>query len=128
MIGMFVPNIKALVSLEEAMADWRQVVITSQPAANPDFVRATCDEIVNRARMLSTTSNLNFPEVAAFLLTRSRAWVLGGLPVNNVMAKIPKTLGDLGLMKIAEGGQHGEPLSTADLKSALARPKHRTTQ
>jgi hypothetical protein len=117
-----------LVTLEEAMADWRQVVITTQPTANPDFVRATCDEIVNRARFLSTASKLNFPEVAAFLLTRSRAWVLGGSSVNSIMPRMPKTLGDLGMMKIAEGGQHGEPLSATDLKQALARPKHRTIQ
>lgn len=117
-----------LVSLEEAMDDWRRVACTAQPAANADYVRTVCDEIVNRARMLSETSKLNFPEVAAFLLTRSRAWILGGTPINNIGAKMPKTLGDLGMMKIAEGGAHGGPLSVTDLKSALARPTNRIIQ
>lgn len=117
-----------LVTLEQAMDDWRRVACQCQPAANADYVRTVCDEIVNRARMISMSSALNFPEVAAFLLTRSRAWILGGLPINNVGAKMPKTLGDLGMMKIAEGGAHGGPLSTADLKSALARPVNRIIQ
>jgi hypothetical protein len=117
-----------LVTLEDAMADWRRVACTAQAAVNPDYVRTVCDEIVNRARMLSTTSKLNFPEVAGFLLTRSRAWILGGLPINQIGAKMPKTLGDLGLMKIAEGGVNGEPLPVEDLKSAMARPQHRIIQ
>ena len=110
---------KQLVSLEEAMSDWRQVAITCQPTANADYVRTVCEEIVRRARLLSEQSALRFPEVAAFLLTRSRSWVLGGLPIQKIGEKLPKTLGDLGMMKLAEGGEDGEPLSGDELKKAL---------
>lgn len=119
---------KIVATLEEAMADWRRVACMMQPGVNADYVRTVCEEIVNRARILSTQSVLNFPEVAAFLLTRSRAWVLAGLPVNKIGGKLPKTLGDLGMMKIAEGGQNGEPLSVENLKQALALPAIRTLQ
>lgn len=116
------------IPLNEAMQDWRRVVHHAQPMTNADYVRTVCEEIVRRAQLLSTNSRLNFPEVAAFLLMRSRAWVLGGLPVQKIGEKLPKTLGDLGMMKIAEGGANGEPLSVNELKSALARPKIRTLQ
>ena len=111
---------KELVTLEEAMADWRQVVITCQPTANADYARTVCEEIVRRARLLSESSALRFPDVAGFLLTRTRSWVLGGLPVQKIGDKLPKTLGDLGMMKLAEGGEDGEPLSGDELKRALA--------
>lgn len=106
-------------TLEEAMADWRHVAVTCQPTANADYVRTVCEEIVRRAQLLAETSALRFPEVAGFLLTRTRAWVLGGLPVGQIGAKLPKTLGDLGMMKLAEGGENGEPLSADELKKAL---------
>lgn len=126
--GVPVPGAAELVRLEEAMADWRRVVCTTQPGVNADYVRTVCEEIVRRAKILAETNPIRFEDVAAFLLTRSRAWVLGGMPVNRIGHKLPKTLGDLGMMKIAEGGQNGEPLSVEDLKIALARPKHRTMQ
>lgn len=112
---------EGLVSLEEAMADWRRVALTCQPHLNADYVRTVCEEIVRRAEHLSTTSHLEFGKVAAFLLTRSRSWVLGGLPVGEIGGKMPKTLDDLGMMKIAEGGQEGQPLTKAELKKATKR-------
>lgn len=114
-----------LVSLEEAMADWRRVALTCQPHLNADYIRTVCEEIVRRAQILAETSPLEFGKVAAFLLTRTRAWVLGGLPVGDIGGKLPKTLGDLGMMKIAEGGEDGEPLSGDELKRALKGPKKR---
>lgn len=112
-----------LTTLEEAMADWRQVAITCQPTANADYVRTVCEEIVRRARLLSEQSALRFPEVAGFLLTRSRAWVIGGLPVQKIGEKLPKTLGDLGMLKLAEGNDTGGPLDGAELKAALAHKR-----
>ncbi len=111
---------KELVTLEEAMADWRQVVITCQPTANADYVRTVCEEIVRRARLLAESSHLRFPEVAAFLLTRSRSWVLGGLPVQKIGEKLPKNLHDLGMLKLAEGSEDGGPLSGKELQSAMS--------
>lgn len=110
------------------MDDWRRVALTGAPAANPDYVRTVCEEIVRRAKMLSDHNRLNFSEVAAFLLTRTRAWLLGGLPIQKIGEKLPKTLGDLGMLKIAEGGANGEPLALNDLKAAIARPQHRIIQ
>lgn len=112
-----------LTKLEDAMADWRQVAITCQPTANADYVRTVCEEIVRRARILSEQSVLNFPQVAGFLLTRSRAWVIGGLPVAKIGEKLPKTLDDLGMLKLAEGSDHGGPLDGKELKAALAHKR-----
>lgn len=121
LIGSGMSRSKAdLSTLEEAMADWRQVAITCQPTANADYVRTVCEEIVRRARLLSESSALRFPEVAGFLLTRSRAWVIGGLPVQKIGEKLPKTLGDLGMLKLAEGNDQGGPLDGEELKRALA--------
>ena len=112
-----------LTSLEEAMSDWRQVAITCQPTANADYVRTVCEEIVRRARLLAESSALRFPDVAGFLLTRTRDWVLGGLPVQKIGEKLPKTLGDLGMLKLAEGNDTGGPLDGDELKAALAHKR-----
>lgn len=117
-----------LVSLEDAMADWRRAVHGADPQAPEALVRTVCEEVVHRAHILAEGNRLNRAEVAAFLLTRSRQWVLGGLPVTGIATKLPKTLGDLGMLKITEGGKDGEPLDTATLKMALAAPKHRIIQ
>ena len=109
---------KQLVSLEEAMSDWRQVATTCQPTANADYVRTVCEEIVRRARLLAESSHLRFPEVAAFLLTRSRSWVLGGLPVQKIGEKLPKNLHDLGMLKLTEGGVNGGPLTAKEIKAS----------
>lgn len=108
-----------MITLEEAMADWRRVAMTCQPDANADFVRVVCENVVNRARLLSGLADLRFPDVAAFLLLRSRAWILGGLPVGDLIDRLPQTLGDLGMMKLAEGGEDGEPLSVVELQRAM---------
>ena len=117
------PLTSDLTPLEDAMADWRQVAITCQPTANADYVRTVCEEIARRARLLSESSALRFPEVAGFLLTRSRAWVIGGLPVQKIGEKLPKTLGDLGMLKLAEGNDTGGPLDGDELKAALAHKR-----
>lgn len=105
-----------MVTFEEAMNDWRRAVIGAQPVVNADFVRETCVLVVRRAKTLSETNRLNFPEVAAFLLTRSRDWVLGGLPVIKIAEKLPKDLSELGIMMMAEGGVNGSPLPASKLK------------
>jgi hypothetical protein len=117
-----------LVTLDDAMQDWRRVVLTTQPTANADYVRTVCEEVVRRAQILSGQNRLRFPEVVAFLLMRSRAWVFGGLPVSKIGEKMPKTIHDLGMMKIAEGGSTGGPLDEADLTAARARSVHKIIQ
>lgn len=119
---------QAYTTLEEATADWRRVVIGAQPTANADYVRTVCEEIVRRAEVISREAPVAFPEVAGFLLMRTRAWVLGGLPVTKIGAKLPKNLSDLGMLKLAEGGRDGGPLSEAELKQAMQRPILRTIQ
>lgn len=108
-----------LSSLEKAMAAWRRIVIAHHPTANESYILTVCEEVVRRAELLSETSGLRFHEVAGFLLTRTSRWVIGGLPLSQIGGKLPKTLGDLGLMKLAEGGENGEPLSGDELKKAL---------
>ena len=106
------------VRLEDAMADWRRTVIACQPTANANYVRTVCEEIVRRAQIISQQSAVQFAPVAGFLLTRTRAWVLGGLPVSKIGEKMPKNLTDLGMLKIAEGGPAGGPLTDSDLKAS----------
>jgi hypothetical protein len=89
--------------LEQQMSVWRQVVLTHNPALNADYVRTVCEEIVRRAALISTTAPLRHEEVAKFLLERSLAWVMAGAPVQSIGGRLPKTLGDLGMLRIAEG-------------------------
>lgn len=110
-----------LVSMEEAMQDWRQAVMIAQPLANSAYVRTVCEEVVRRAHILSELHRLNFPEVAAFLLMTSRDWVLGGDKVENVGKRMPKTLHDLGVLKATT-------LTQEQLKRAMAHPIIRTVQ
>ena len=58
---------KQLVSLEEAMADWRRVAVTCQPTANADYARTVCEEIVRRARILSKHCDLMFVVLGFFV-------------------------------------------------------------
>lgn len=126
--GINIPGTKEVTILEEAMADWRQVAVTTNPTVNADYIRTVCEEIVRRAEIIARESPVSFPEVAGFLLTRSRAWVLGGLPIQKIGEKMPKNLHDLGMLKLAEGGIDGGPLDAKDIKAAMARPKHRIIQ
>ena len=120
--GFPIPGAQQVVKMEEAMADWRQVAITCQPMANADYVRTVCEEIVRRAEIIARENPVRFEDVAGFLLTRTRAWVLGGLPITSIGAKLPKNLHDLGMLKLAEGGLTGGPLTDADIK-ALNKPR-----
>lgn len=96
------PKNSAMIKADEAMQDWRQAVFRAQPHQNADHIRTVCNSIVVRARKLADDGRVNFNEVAAFLLTKSRNWCLGGLPVSNVVAKLPTNLSELGIMKMAE--------------------------
>lgn len=120
--GIPVPGAQEFVKLEEAMANWRQVAITCQPLANADYVRTVCEEIVRRAQIISRENPVRFEDVAGFLLTRTRAWVLGGLPITSIGGKLPKTLHDLGMLKLAEGGPNGGPITPAEI-NALNKPR-----
>ena len=122
MPGVHIPGAAEVVRLEEAMSDWRMTAIGAQPMTNADYIRTVCEEIVRRAEILARESTLRFEDVAGFLLTRSRAWVLGGLPITKIGEKLPKTLTDLGMLKLAEGGKDGGPLTAAEI-NALNKPR-----
>lgn len=122
MPGVTVPGSREVVRLEEAMSDWRMTAIGAQPMVNADYIRTVCEEIVRRAEILARESTLRFEDVAGFLLTRTRAWVLGGLPIPKIGEKLPKNLHDLGMLKLAEGGATGGPLTEAEIK-ALNKPR-----
>lgn len=103
--------------LAKAIDAWRQAVLVMRPMANADFVRQLCEDIVKRAHLLSEQSRLRFVDVAIFLLDRSRAWVIEGLPLDQIGGKMPKTLSELGMMKLAEGSvvNKGQPLTPDEL-------------
>lgn len=119
--GILFPEALAVArSLDEMMANWRQVVITSQPTANADYVRTVCEEIVRRAQIISQSGPVEFARIANFFLDRTQAWVLGGLPVSAIGAKLPKNLQELGFMVMQENVNPltGGPITPADLKHA----------
>lgn len=98
------------------MERWVALVGASRLGTSEEYIRVVCKEIVERARILSLHSFLRFPDVAEFLLDRALAWAHAGLPLNQIGSRLPKTLDDLGALKIAEGGRDGGPLSSHELK------------
>lgn len=112
-------------SLDQAVVEWQRCVIQRHPHVRIQAARRAVTTVIQRARILSAVNKLNFPEVAAFLLDRSLSWALDGKRMDKIEADLPKTLGDLGMLKIAEGGKDGEPLEMSELKRALAAPKFR---
>lgn len=103
---------------EARLAAWRQAVHVTHPTASPDFVRNIADDIMQRARLLSTQSILRFDDTAVFLLEAALRWVIrDGLPLDQIGGKMPKTLGDLGMLKLAEGGKDGGPLSAKEIQA-----------
>lgn len=94
---------RQLRALEEQMTRWRMLVLTYKPTLNADHVRTVCEEIVRRATHLSTISPLRHEEVAKFLLERSLRWIIAGEPFNSIGGKLPKTLNELGMLRLAEG-------------------------
>lgn len=111
--------------LEKRMELWRRTAVIGNPTANGDYIRTVCEEIVRRAQILSRQSPLNFLDVAVFLLDRSEAWVMGGLPINEIGKKMPKNLTDLGTLKLTEGSAErpGGPLTAKELKPAIKASK-----
>lgn len=107
-------------TLDNMMANWRHAVINCQPTANADYVRTVCEEIVRRAQIISQSGPVEFAKIAAFFLDRTRAWVLGGLPVSSIGAKLPKNLQELGFMVMQENVNPltGAPLTDTDLTNA----------
>lgn len=104
--------------IEHLKAIWIKLVSQAQPGLNDRYVQTVCEEVVRRAEALCIMSNLSFMKVAPFLLERTKQWVLGGVAVNQIGVRLPKTLDDLGMMMIAEGGVGGKPLTGKELKTA----------
>ena len=120
---MFVPphltkQVAFVQDLERRMAQWRRIAAIGHPATSADYIRTVCEEIVRRAEILSTLWAVDFKTVAVFLLERSEAWVMAGLPIEQIGRKLPKNLTDLGIMKLSEGSDQtpGAPLTGAELK------------
>lgn len=97
-----------MISLDEAKADW---CLACRPFARPQQARVVCDEIVRRSFVLAQQNGLDFPRVVAFLLTRTRTWVLGGTPLDSIANMLPTTVTELGTLKMVE-------CSDAELKKA----------
>ncbi len=92
-----------MVPLRTAVEDWQRVACMCDGTASPDYIVQLSGIIVERARKLSTESDLEFSAVAGFLLERSRMWLFEGLPVSQVEARLPADLHALGMLKLAEG-------------------------
>lgn len=104
------------------MAVFRQVAVACQPHLSGDYIRTVSEEIVRRAKVIGEAHPVDFHGVALFLLERSTSWVSGGLPVAKIGEKLPKDLSSLGMMKIAEGGKDGQPMTREEL-AAVGLPK-----
>jgi len=105
-------------TLETAVENFRRSVLTANPTANSDFVRAIGEDIVKRANILSTSAILRFVDVALFLLERAEYWVIRDqLPLDQIGGKMPKNIKELGMLKLAEGSakRRGAPLTNAEI-------------
>ena len=102
--------------LDRRIQAWLRAVVSGRPGANPEYAASICREIVQRANILAGQSYLKRDNVAEFLLDRTLAWVAEGTALDKIGPRLPKSLSDLGALKIAEGGRGGGPLSKAQLK------------
>lgn len=89
------------IKLDAAMAEWTAAV-HSVHGGNANEIRTACSSVIVRARKLSTETQLDFPEVAKFLLDKTRGWAVGGAPLNLVIQRLPTNLRELGIMKMTE--------------------------
>jgi hypothetical protein len=110
------------ISLEETRVHWCQLVAQGHPLLNPVFIKTSCEQVVQQAHRLSVQYKVNFKDTSLFLLMRSRAWIISGLPVGQVVSRLPKNLRDLGALVISEGGKDGQPLSREDLRRSALTP------
>lgn len=103
--------------LVKAMAEWERLVRIGAPAYGPSYIHTVCEEIVKRAEIIASQHPVNFFLVAGFFLERTQAWVMTGLPVEQIGPKLPKNLTDLGVMKMTEGSDvnYGGALTKAEL-------------
>ncbi len=117
------------IDLLSKMEHFRMVACRAEPMTNADYIRTVSEEIPRRAQILSQHWPIRFLDVAGFFLERAEAWILGGLPVNQIGHKLPKNLREIGILMMAEGSQQlsGLPLSSAELaeiKKQLRKKAH----
>lgn len=115
------PHTAESADLARRTEEWRRLAILGNPLVNADYIRVVADEIVKRAEILATLHPLNFYTVAVFLLERSAAWVMTGLPINEIGPKLPKNMTQLGVLKMSEGSDvnYGRALTAEELKPVV---------
>lgn len=107
-------------NLEADMAKWRQVALTAHPTANADYVRTVCEEIVRRGQIICRGSPADPHKVVPFLLEVTRRWLLGGLRIEAIGAKLPRDISGLGMLivELNVNPNTGEPLTDKELRAA----------
>lgn len=107
-------------NLETDMAKWRQVALTVYPTANADYVRTVCEEVVRRGQIICRSSPADPQKVVPFLLEVTRRWLLGGLRIEAIGAKLPRDISGLGMLivELNVNPNTGEPLTDKELRAA----------
>ena len=124
------PHTPETADLDTRMQTWRRIAVVGNPLANGDYVRTVCEEVVRRAAILAgLNSRLRPLDTAVFLLERSQAWIMTGTPINEIGGKLPKSINDLGVLKMQEGSDEamGAPLTTRELE-AVAKASRKIIQ
>lgn len=118
--------LKRVQILEEIKADWIRTVRLAQPTLRANYAQGLCDDIVNRGQIICMTGPVEPLKVVSFLLSRTRAWVLGGFPVHKIAERLPKNLDELGTFIITENvnPMTGKKLTGKELKEASLKGKH----
>lgn len=123
-----IPGVKIVKAgdIEPKLIRFRQLAQLANPTANADFIRAIGDDIVKRAHVLSTHHPIDFMTVAVFLLERAADWATQNVPLDQIGGRMPKTLHDLGMLKLAEGSAmaQGKPLTPTELQPVLKGKRH----
>lgn len=125
MLTMLRNQAQAHNELKARMERWKAVATMGEPLTNRVLITTICEEIVRRAFALAQQSDLRPHEVATFLLERSEAWLIAGRKVGEIGRDIPRTLGELGLLKLREGSDTvvNAPLSKYELAAVAKATK-----
>jgi hypothetical protein len=124
------PHTPESADLLSRMEQWRRLAVIGNPLINADHVRTVCEEVVRRAQLIAQQhASLRPLDIAVFLLERSQAWLMAGTPIGEIGRKLPKTMSDLGVLKMSEGSDEvmGAPLTGRELK-AVAQASRKIIQ
>lgn len=92
------------ISGEERLAAWTRYVVEANAAINPLVVRSVADSIARQSFLLGAGGGMQPEKIMEYLLSRALEWIVRDrIPVDKILAKMPKNTRDLGIMVLVEG-------------------------